>query len=366
VITTATRTEPALAAACYSSSHMWAANAATVSPSADAADGKVHFTPANLVSQFHRCIETRVTFALFERIFPPGDAFAHHLPLPACAQFSDEGAANHTRLAAALGEPGIELFVYGRQTLDGPDRGPSVFPARQSLEGSRAIARLHHLHPQAIVFARQNPNAIDAGVFHNDVISVGNGNVFLYHSEAFVDQDGVLEDLRRRFSERCRGDLVLLEITDDEVSLQEAVDTYLFNSQLVSLPSSEMCLIAPAECEESPRTKATIERIIAGDNPIESVQYVDVRQSMKNGGGPACLRLRVVLTEDQIAQTERGVLLTDDLYAALVSWGERHYRDRLAPEDLRDPLLIDEGRAALEELTSILKLGSIYEFQQGG
>jgi len=365
VITAAARSEPALAAACYSSSHMWAANAATVSPSADTADGKVHFTPANLVSQFHRCIETRVTFALFEWIFPPGEAFAHHLPLPACAQFSDEGAANHTRLATAFEEPGIELFVYGRRTLDGPDRGPSVFPARQSLEASQAIARLHHLRPEATIFARQNPDAIDAGVFHNDVISVGNGNVFLYHSKAFVDQDAVLEELRRRFSERCRGDLVLLEITDDEVSLLEAVEAYLFNSQLVTVPSGEMCLIAPVECQENPRTRAAIERIIADNNPIRSVQYIDVRQSMKNGGGPACLRLRVVMTADQMAQSEKGVFLTDDLYSALVSWGERHYRDRLAPEDLRDPFLIDEGRAALDELTGILKLGSIYEFQQG-
>lgn len=366
VVAAAAQEEPALAAACYSSSHMWVANAATVSPSADTADGKVHFTPANLVSQFHRCLEPRFTSTVLERIFPPGDAFAHHLSLPACAQFSDEGAANHTRFSEAFEGAGVELFVYGRRAFDGTERGPLIFPARQALEASQAVARLHRLRPEATVFARQNPDAIDAGVFHNDVISVGNRNVFLYHSEAFVDQHAVLEDLRRRFSEHCRGELVLVAVTQREVSLHEAVETYLFNSQLVSLPAGGMCLLAPVECEEHPRTRAAVERIIADDNPIRMVTYVDVRQSMKNGGGPACLRLRVVLSEEQIRQAHQGVFFTDELYAALVSWGERHYRDRLAPDDLVDPLLIDEGRVALDELTGILKLGSIYEFQQTG
>lgn len=363
VIAAAARVEPALIGSCYSSSHMWAANAATVSPSADTADAKVHFTPANLVSQFHRCIEVRSTATILERIFPPGDAFAHHLPLPACTQFSDEGAANHSRLTAAFEKPGVELFVYGRRALDRAERGPSVFPARQTIEASQAIARLHHLQPEATVFARQNPHAIDAGVFHNDVISVTNGNVFLYHSQAFADQDAVVEELWLRFSRQCHGDLFFVEILQDEVSLQEAVETYLFNSQLVTLPDRAMCLIAPVECEENVHTRAAIGRLIAEDNPIEQVIYVDVRQSMKNGGGPACLRLRVVLTEDQIARAHQGVFVTEALYGSLISWGERHYRDRLAPEDLLDPLLIDESRAALDELTSILKLGSIYEFQ---
>src|ERR1019366_8438871 len=57
VVARAGREAPQLLAACSSAAAMWAANAATVSPSSDTADGRVHFTPANLVSNFHRSLE---------------------------------------------------------------------------------------------------------------------------------------------------------------------------------------------------------------------------------------------------------------------------------------------------------------------
>jgi succinylarginine dihydrolase len=127
-----------------------------------------------------------------------------------------------------------------------------------------------------------------------------------------------------------------------------------------------MCLIAPVECEENPRTKKVLDRIIYEENPIRAVRFVDVRQSMKNGGGPACLRLRVVLTEEEMGRTHQNVYLTDLLFAELTSWGEQYYRDQLSPADLADPALAEEGRAALDVLTQILKLGSIYRFQKSG
>src|SRR5579871_2761022 len=46
---------------CSSASAMWTANAATVAPSSDTADGRVHFVPANLQQMFHRSIETPTT-----------------------------------------------------------------------------------------------------------------------------------------------------------------------------------------------------------------------------------------------------------------------------------------------------------------
>jgi succinylarginine dihydrolase len=318
------------------------------------------------VSQFHRSIESTFTGVVLKAIFSDDASFAHHAPLPAAVHFSDEGAANHTRLCTDYAKKGIELFVYGRRASSQLPRCPLIFPARQTLEASEAMARLHQLDPSSTVFAQQNPAAIDAGVFHNDVISVGNQGVFVYHADAFGDSDAVIGMLKKRFAECCDAKLCLIKVGADEVTVQEAVESYLFNSQLVTLPDGGMCLIAPVECEENPRTKKVLDRIIYEENPIRAVRFVDVRQSMKNGGGPACLRLRVVLTEEEMGRTHQNVYLTDLLFAELTSWGEQYYRDQLSPADLADPALAEEGRAALDVLTQILKLGSIYRFQKSG
>lgn len=342
---------------------MWAANAATVSPSADTDDGRVHITPANLLSQFHRSLEYSWTARLLKIIFPDETVFAHHPPLPACLQYGDEGAANHTRLCQTHAEPGVELFVYGKESVDPPQTGSRRYPARQTKEASVLIARMHQLNPERTVFARQSSEAIDAGVFHNDVIAVGNTRVFLYHAQAFTEGTEVLDELKRKFARCAEDKLVLIEIGPDRLSLTEAVEIYFFNSQMVSLPANTMCLIVPSECEENENARKVLEEIVQDDNSIQAVRFVDTRQSMKNGGGPACLRLRVVLTESEITRIHKPVLLTDQLYEELVEWVERHYRDRLHPNDLADPNLVEECRSALDKLTRILKLGSIYRFQ---
>jgi succinylarginine dihydrolase len=349
IIQQAGREAPHILAACYSASSMWTANAATISPSSDTTDGKVHFTPANLISFFHRYIESRFTGKVLKAIFNDESAFAHHRALPGAAQFTDEGAANHNRLCTDYGNPGIELFVYGRRAFGQQARHPMAFPARQTLEASSAIARLHMLQPAATLFALQNPDAIDAGVFHNDVISVANQNVLFYHSLAFAEPVAVLDKLERAFFRYCGVEPVLIEVTADRVSLSEAVQSYLFNSQLVTLSDGTMGLISPLECTENERIAAFLEALVAEDNPISKVTIVDIRQSMKNGGGPACLRLRVVLNERELDKLNK--------------WADRHYRDRLHSSDLVDPQLLTESRTALDELTRILDLGSIYDFQ---
>ena len=363
VLAEAAREEPRLLAAAYSASSMWAANAATVAPSADTADRRVHFTPANLVTQFHRSLEPPVTAAILKAIFSDESAFAHHAPLPSALYFGDEGAANHTRLCESYDAPGLEIFVYGRA---GSDTGlhPSIFPARQTREASAAISRLHQLAPSETTFIQQNPAAIDAGVFHNDVVSVGNQNVLLYHASAYADSSSAMEEVRRKFTAISSGPLHLIEVPENRVSVADAIQTYLFNSQLVSLPHEGMALIAPIECREHAGVHQFFTELIAADNPIRSVHYLDVRQSMRNGGGPACLRLRVVLTENELSLTHPGVLLTAVLYDQLIAWVNRHYREALRPEDLADPHLADEARTAIDELSRILNLGSIYAFQR--
>jgi succinylarginine dihydrolase len=361
VIAAARLEAPALFQACCSASSMWAANAATVAPSADTADGRVHFTPANLSNKFHRSLEHPTTGRVLRAIFTDEAHFAHHPALPAGNHFSDEGAANHTRLCRDYGEPGVQLFVYGRHAFrDGP--APGKFPARQTFEASAAIARLHRLDLGRVVFAQQNPGVIDQGVFHNDVIAVGNGNTLLCHERAFLEPERVLAALR----EKLDVELCLVEIKDSQVNVEEAVGSYLFNSQLITLPDGGMALIAPMECIENRRVRQCLEEIAADhSNPVVAVHYMDVRESMRNGGGPACLRQRMVLTETEIHRTNPAVFLDDRLFQDLDAWIDGHYRDRLASEDLADPRLLDECRTALDALTRMLNLGgAIYPFQR--
>ena len=353
---------PAILASCFSASAMWAANAATVSPSSDSADGRAHFTAANLVTQFHRSLEPQTTGRLLQAIFSDEQFFAHHPPLPAGVHFSDEGAANHMRLAASHAQQGVQVFVYGRSSFESSEALPTRFPARQTLEASQAIARLHQLDPQRTVFVRQNPIAIDAGAFHNDVVAVANENVLLYHTSALAKPQAAVEEMSRKFP-GAGVEPIFIEVPESEVSLPDAVSSYLFNSQVVRLPDGSMVIVCPIECRENQSTNRWLIHLMARRSPIRVVHFVDVRQSMNNGGGPACLRLRVVLNEKELAATRPEVFLTDSLYASLRSWVQRHYRERLAPDDLADVKLVEESRAALDELTHILGIRPLYDFQ---
>ncbi|WP_166263203.1 N-succinylarginine dihydrolase [Marinobacter caseinilyticus] len=352
---------PVVLAAIASASCMWTANAATVSPSADTADRRVHFTPANLSAKFHRSIEHEVTGRALKSIFTDEAYFAHHHALPSVSQFGDEGAANHTRLCSAHGEPGVELFVYGQAAFDESLPAPVRFPARQTLEASQAIARLHGLTDDHRVFAQQNPAAIDFGVFHNDVIAVGNGNVLFYHEQAFLDEQRLLSDVRSKLKGT---QLEAIKVMESDVPLTDAVASYLFNSQLLTTPQGDMLLAVPGECREIASVSHFLDRLVASGGPIKAVEVFDVKQSMRNGGGPACLRLRVALTDEELGAMHPGVLLSDGLFERLNIWVEGHYRDELSQADLADPMLLDESRHALDELTGILGLGSIYDFQR--
>lgn len=353
------RKYPWLLASCASASAMWAANASTVSPSPDTSDGRVHFTPANLSTQFHRSLEPKTTAAVLKKIFADKSAFVHHDPLPGVPLFSDEGAANHLRLCPAHGEAGLEIFVFGRQSYGKNIAAPANFPARQSLEASESIARLHQLASQNILFFQQNPQAIDSGAFHNDVVAVANENVWLVHARAYAESK--VGAIRAWFKNReCH----LIEVAEAEVSLADSVSSYLFNSQIVSLPDGTMALIAPTESRDNPRTWKFLDELPSRNTPIRKVHFVDVRQSMSNGGGPACLRLRVQLNDRERSLVNPAVFLTDVLHESLKSWITRHYRDRLIPDDLADPKLLEESHRALDELTQILKLGSVYPYQK--
>ncbi|RXZ38751.1 N-succinylarginine dihydrolase [Oxalobacteraceae bacterium CAVE-383] len=355
----AARAAPQLLAAAWSASSMWTANAATVSPAADCADGRAHFTVANLSSKLHRAIESRQTARTLRAIFGDARHFAVHDALPTASAMADEGAANHARLAPARGAPGVELFVHGRSEFDPAAPMPKRFPARQTLEAGMAVARLHGLQPARCVFAQQHPEVIDQGVFHNDVIAVANGSVLFYHESAFLHEAETLAALHAAAAP-LGFDLLAVRVAAGEVSVADAVSSYLFNSQLLTRPDGRMLLVAPRECMDNPAVAAYLARLIDSQGPIAESCSFDLRQSMQNGGGPACLRLRVELTAAQAAAMHQGVMLDDALYGRLVAWVERHYRDRLLAADLADPALLEESRRALEELAEILNLPGLY------
>lgn len=362
VIEKAAKQAPAVFRAVCSASSMWTANAATISPSADTADGKIHFTPANLTNKFHRSLEPLTTGRILQAMFRNPQHFAHHTHLPDNDHFGDEGAANHTRLCSAYGKRGVELFVFGRYAFDTSKPAPKRFPARHTLEACEAVARLHGLNNEHVVYMQQNPDVIDQGVFHNDVIAVGNQNVLFYHQQAFVDTSAKLNELKRKFG--SDSDLHLIEVKDSEVSVADAVQTYLFNTQLVTLANGEMVIIAPTECQDNAAVSTYLAALTQRNTPIKQVHYYDVKQSMRNGGGPACLRLRVAMSEQEKQAVNPNVLMNDSLFATLNQWVDKHYRDEITEADLADPQLLQESRSALDELTQILNLGSVYPFQQ--
>ncbi len=357
VLASAARGDGHLLRVASSASSMWTANAATVVPSTDAKDGRTHLVVANLTTMFHRSLEAKTTHAALQAIFSDERRFAVHEALPAANQFSDEGAANHTRLSTSEGT--VHVFGWGKLGFDPED--PSVrFPRRQTLEASRAVARLGGLDDALFLPWQQSPAGIDAGGFHTDVLAVGNESFLLLHELAFVHHRDLLAVLRQRLGSSFRAVLV----TEDELPASEAVQTYPFNSQLVTLPGGAMAIVAPSESNESEPVRRLFERVIAEDNPVTSVHFVDVNASMCNGGGPACLRLRVALTSEERNAIGARVLLDDAACDALAAWIGRHYRDRLTGDDLADPALLLETRTALDELTSLLGLGSLYDFQK--
>jgi succinylarginine dihydrolase len=360
VLAKAAREAPVILACAYSASPMWTANAATVSPSADSADGRAHFTAANLNNKLHRAFEHAQSARSLRAIFKDERHFAVHDALPGTPAFGDEGAANHTRLCQDHGSAAVEMFVYGRTEFDASATAPKKYPARQTLEASQAVARLHGLSAERTVYIQQNPDVIDQGVFHNDVIAVGNGNVLFYHEQAFADEAGSLEQLRRAMG-GVGAELNAIRVDTSRVSVADAVASYLFNSQLLSRDNGKMALVIPQECEENAAVAAYLRDLVASGNAVDELIHFDLRQSMRNGGGPACLRLRVALTDAEAAAMHQGVVMTETLYHTLVAWVEKHYRDRLDPSDLADPALAIEVHTALEDLSRILGLPGLYD-----
>lgn len=327
-----------LRAAAWSASSMWTANAATVSPAPDTADGRCHLTAANLVTMPHRSQEWPDTARQLRLAFGDTAHFAVHDAVPPC--FGDEGAANHMRMGVAHDKPGVELFVYGKTG--------GAFPARQHEQASRAVARLHGLDPARCLFIEQSGEAIAAGAFHNDVVAVANECVLFTHEQAFAEPDATYAAIRAKLPEA-----EVVVVPASAVSLADAIKSYLFNAQLLTLPSGEMGLVVPLEAWEMPSVRGWLDGHVASNGPIRRVLPVDVRQSMANGGGPACLRLRVVADP---ATVDPRFLLNDGKAALLERIVAGHWPEQIDPVDLGRESLAQAVISARSALLDALEL----------
>lgn len=358
VLAQAAASAPYLLRLAMSSAFMWVANVATVIPSSDSADGRCHVVVANLTATPHRALEGTARAAMLRHLCRDPNLVVVHDPLPANPALRDEGAANHCRLAANHADRGWHLFVYGR-AHDTPKRDlPRAFPARQSCEASMAVARLGRLAPDRALFVRQHPRAIDAGAFHNDVVMVGDGRRLLLHEYCMVEQETAVRTLQHYLPT-----LRVHQVAQRDLSLRQAVKSYLFNSQLLCTPQGYV-LLAPLESSRGAAAKI-IQRLLS-EGFIDQVIFQELDQSMAGGGGPACLRLRLPLTPQELATLAPGILLDAARLQRLEAWVDQHYRDALTSEDLADPALRRETHEALDALTQILDLGAIYPFQYEG
>ena len=346
-----------------SASSMWAANAATISPSPDTKDGKVHITPANLNTMFHRSLESDFTYTQCKLIFSD-TCFVVHKPALSISGYGDEGAANHLRISKTHEDKGFEIFVFGESAFKEEafaEYQKTSFIKRQALEVSKSVALSHKLDRNNVFYLQQNPRAIDKGSFHNDIVSLSNENIFIAHEKAFLNRD-VLNHVLKHLELEVEN-FNYIEIPDKEIPLDDIISSYLLNSQLFTNGEGEMQLILPAEVQNYENCMQWLEKL-KQTSDVKLFDFVNIKQSMMNGGGPACLRLKVILNEDEINKVNKNFILNNKRLELIEDLIEREYRDELYPDDLKDPSLLDESRRVLDELTQIFGTGSIYEFQK--
>ena len=355
VINQAAKKNPALLKNVYSASSMWSANAATFSPSIDSNDQKIHITPANLNSMFHRSIEHEFTKTQLELMF--GGVAKVHEPIKNISGYGDEGAANHLRVSAQHLMPGFQIFVYGSSAFE-VHQG---IIARQAEEISQAVSTQHQLDPDRVLFLKQNEQAIHSGSFHNDIVSLANEEVFIFHQEAFADRVE-LERVLHQLKDHVKG-FHPIEILSKDISLDDLVSSYLLNSQLITVKNNEMMMLLPEEVQNHGNCMKWLEEI-KSSSPIKRLEFVDIHQSMMNGGGPACLRFKAVVNSDELDKINKKFLLSPEKLINLRALVSKHFRDRINPDDLLDIKLMEESYLFLDELTQLLGIGSIYSFQK--
>lgn len=346
--------EPSAYSATFSSAYMWAANAGTVAPACDCYDECTNILLANLSSSWHRWYEHSGRDIQLKRMFAGSDLNPFiHPALPPVGPLRDEGAANHMRLCNVAGDIGLHVFVYG-ESEDGPR--PKVNIARQTLAASRATARLLGLDPARTFFLQQHPDAIDAGVFHNDVIATSHRHLLIMHERAFINAESELQRLGEAFESATGTALKIITVSEEELTLADAVKSYLFNSQLLTPAhdANSMVMLCAGQCQVMPPVRQLIRRwLTANDIPINDVRYVQLDESMSGGGGPACLRLRMPLPAEAIESFAPNYRLTDELLRRLIKLVDDFYPEQLKWESLSSSENLERYERAFLEFERI-------------
>ena len=254
-------------------------------------------------------------------------------------------------------KPGFQIFVFGSTAFD----AHHDIIARQAEEISQAVSTQHQLDPDRVLFLKQNEQAINSGSFHNDIVSLANEEVFIFHQEAFADRVE-LERVLHHMKDHVKG-FHPIEILSEDISLDDLVSSYLLNSQLITVKNNEMMMLLPEEVQNHPNCMRWLDEI-KSSSPVKHIEFVDIRQSMMNGGGPACLRFKTVVNNDEFDKINKKFLLSPKKLMDLRALVSKHYRDQLNPEDLLDIKLMQESYTFLDELTQLLDLGAIYNFQK--
>ena len=338
---------PELFSAAMSSSAMWNANAATVTPAIDNQSNQLTMTIANLNASLHRSIEPCNTELELAKAL--GCASQIMPPLAMGSALRDEGAANHMRLGTGENTPGINVFVYG----DG-DSSPTQFWPRQSRAACEAIARRHQLSTENTFFLKQHPQAIDAGAFHNDVVAMSHHNLWVHHELAYWKAGETLQQIEERYRELNDVELNRIEIPDEDLSIADAVSTYLFNSQIVSPPDSRRpVVLCPSDVREHDGAKKIV-RDLCQRGIFREACYVALNQSMSGGGGPACLRLRIPVTTRTLNSVPKLNQWTEEIDQQLRNAIERHYPTEITLEKLTDPSILSQAENAASAIQGIL------------
>ncbi len=343
---------PQLLSAAYSSSFMWTANAATTAPASDTTDGKARAVIANLCSSLHRGMEADGRHAQLAAILYGRAGIEVESGLPSVNPLRDEGAANHMRLCGPSRhsqKAGLHVFVHEPVVISEQTVAPK-YASRQGSLASRVVASRLRLPESHCVFLEQTQAAIDFGVFHNDVIATSHRNVLIYHRDAFVDSDRAVEEICSRFRHLIGEELIALEVSRRALPLEEAVRTYLFNSQIVTRSDEAMQMVCPEQCRDSDATQQLIHGWIGDPSiPIAGVDYVPLSESMANGGGPACLRLRWTDSDGRLASAMQRYRWSEENSERVRAWITKGYAECLTFDDFTRIEFAEHATNAIEQ-----------------
>ena len=304
----------------FSASSAWLANAWTMTPSIDSSDGRYHVSPASLNACFHRQLDVKQTIAILTNRLCSKTYITCHHPSP----FFDEGAANMIRLSA--GGKGLYLFVSGSSDT-------KRFKSRHDKRSWQRLVSQHQLDPDYVIYLTQHPDAIDAGVFHNDVISFGVDDLLVVHENAFVDQPNYCDTILERYFSCFGTDLTLIQIPDSILPLKDAVNSYFFNSQLVRKDDNRYLLLVPSRCKGLPVMDYFVSIVAKKWESQLEIMVCDVEESIKNGGGPACLRNSMDVYDDPKLIFDDRYLFTLEKYDDFVRLVNQYYPSSLELND---------------------------------